>query len=187
MDLPASRYKLGEWLNTRGLIGCGVEVGTYNGWFASDILHEWRGLKLYLVDAWRYLEFWNDPMNAGKEEQKTRLSNTFEKIYNFGRRAALIRELSEDAVSLFSDRSLDFVYIDANHSYDAVEKDILLWEPKIRKGGVLSGHDYLNGPTHNGAVNEVKSAVDDWAKAFSKHIHVIAERPGHEPSWMTIV
>lgn len=181
---PASRYTLGEWLNHQNLIGFGVEVGTFNGWYAADLLHQWRGEKLYLVDAWRFLEYWNDPMNAHKEEQCRRMVNTFESVYKFGRRVVMIRELSEDAVRLFPDGSLDFVYIDADHSFEGVSRDILLWQPKIKPGGILAGHDYLDGRTPNGAVYNVKSAVDQWAERVGKTVEVIEENAGHEPGWI---
>ncbi len=183
-SLPISRYTLGEWLNEQGLTGRGVEVGTANGWYAADLLHQWRGEKLYMVDAWRYLEFWDDPMNAEKEEQARRLLGTFEKVYSFGRHAVMIREMSQDAIALFPDGSLDFVYIDADHSYANVVADIASWAPKVKKGGVLAGHDYLDGLARNGAIYGVKSAVDEWAGARGLTVEVIEERPGHEPSWL---
>lgn len=179
-----SRYELGSWLNEKGLIEFGIEIGTYNGWFASDILHHWRGKKLYLIDAWRYLEYWNDEMNAGKDEQKNRMCNTFEKIYQFGSRVVMIRELSEDAVLLFNNHSLDFVYIDADHSYESVKKDIEIWAPKVKPGGVLIGHDYLDGAQPNGTIYSVKTAVDEWANKASKEILVIEESNNHEPGWL---
>jgi hypothetical protein len=179
-----SRYEIGEWLNEKGLIEFGVEIGTFNGWFASDILHLWRGKKLYLIDAWRYLEYWNDKMNAGKEEQRNRLCNTFEMIYKFGRRVVMIRELSEDAGLLFNNHSLDFVYIDADHSYESVFRDIQLWASKVKSGGVLIGHDYLDGTQLNGTIYSVKSAVNDWAKENLKEVQIIEEDKNHEPGWI---
>ena len=64
-----------------------------------------------------------------------------------------IRLSSVEASKLYKDGSLDFVFIDAMHTYDGVTADITAWMPKIRKGGVLAGHDY-DWP-------EVKRAVDD--------------------------
>jgi len=49
---------------------------------------------------------------------------------------------SVDAANLIDDESLDFVFIDANHSYESVAEDIKAWFPKVRKGGIISGHDY---------------------------------------------
>lgn len=126
-------------------------------------------------------------MNAQKEEQERRLVNTFRNVYRFGRRAVMIRELSEDAARLFANGSLDFVYIDADHSHDGTLQDVLRWAPKVKRGGVLAGHDYLDGPTPNGAVYHVKSAVDEWAVRTGLRVAVIEERKGHEPSWFVRV
>lgn len=49
---------------------------------------------------------------------------------------------SVDAAKLFDDKSLDFVFIDANHKYDYVSADIAAWFPKVKSGGIISGHDY---------------------------------------------
>ena len=56
----------------------------------------------------------------------------------------LIRKSSLDAASDFEDGSLDFVYIDANHAFEYVVADIAAWTPKVRDGGVVSGHDYIH-------------------------------------------
>jgi predicted O-methyltransferase YrrM len=49
-----------------------------------------------------------------------------------------------DAISDFEDSSLDFVYIDANHTYEAATEDIREWSKKVRPGGIVAGHDYVN-------------------------------------------
>jgi tRNA(Arg) A34 adenosine deaminase TadA len=46
-------------------------------------------------------------------------------------------------VNLFAEESLDFIYIDANHKYEFVLQDLKLWFPKLRKGGIFAGHDFL--------------------------------------------
>lgn len=73
---------------------------------------------------------------------------------------------SADTASLFEDKSLEFVFIDANHEYLSVKRDILAWLPKIKEGGVLAGHDY---PAYTG----VKQAVDEiFGRRFDKsYIH----------------
>ena len=48
------------------------------------------------------------------------------------------------AVDLFQNESLDFIYIDARHDYKAVWDDLEAWFPKLRKGGLFSGHDYVD-------------------------------------------
>jgi hypothetical protein len=59
-------------------------------------------------------------------------------------RAIMIRAKSEIAADIFPDNSLDFVYIDANHAYQYVVQDIQLWYPKVKPGGYICGHDYID-------------------------------------------
>jgi hypothetical protein len=55
----------------------------------------------------------------------------------------MIRGTSKKTSEIFHDSSLDFIYIDANHSYDFVKEDLELWYPKVKPGGWVMGHDYL--------------------------------------------
>tara|TARA_B100000780_G_scaffold1294_1_gene1082 strand:+ start:14194 stop:14799 length:606 start_codon:yes stop_codon:yes gene_type:complete len=65
-----------------------------------------------------------------------------------------IKEYSFDAVERFKDESLDFVYIDGDHSFDNVARDILLYLPKIKKTGFIGGHDY--SPEHPGVREAIR-------------------------------
>lgn len=63
---------------------------------------------------------------------------------------------SFDRAKEFEDESIDFCFIDANHTYDFVRKDILAYLPKMKKGGVIAGHDYnMSHPGVIQAVNEI--------------------------------
>lgn len=53
-----------------------------------------------------------------------------------------IKLSTRSAFRLFKDRSIDFLFIDADHTYEGVREDIMLWLPKVKDGGVISGHDY---------------------------------------------
>jgi predicted O-methyltransferase YrrM len=56
---------------------------------------------------------------------------------------------------------LDFVFIDANHSYAAVTEDLMHWTPAVKSGGLVAGHDYngVGDQTHHFGV---KRAVDEF-------------------------
>lgn len=60
---------------------------------------------------------------------------------------------SQLAAKLFPDNSVDFVYIDAEHSRDALLRDIRIWWPKVKPGGIMGGHDYLGFPDVSVAVH----------------------------------
>jgi hypothetical protein len=135
------RNEFGEFLTSKNLINKGVEVGSFKGEFARTILEKWQGT-LYMVDAWYELEDYNDMSNIGLNQDA--YVEAMRSINEFRDRAYMLRCLSKQAVDLFPDESLDFVYIDANHEYSYVVEDIKLWYPKVKKGGIVAGHDYLD-------------------------------------------
>ena len=76
-----------------------------------------------------------------------------------------IRKMSMDALANIPDRSLDFIYIDGNHSYGYVAMDLMKWVRKIKKGGILAGHDYYD---RKGSRQQrfVGPAVDGFMKSY---------------------
>jgi predicted O-methyltransferase YrrM len=95
-------------------------------------------------------------------------------------RYAVHRALSQEAVEHFADESLDFVYIDANHGFEAVQADMRLWFPKIRPGGVLAGHDFLDGKLPEGNFG-VHSAVREFERQMN--LQAMATEEPRWPSW----
>lgn len=124
--------------------GKGVEVGTFKGHYSRHILENWGGT-LYMVDVWDPLddEDYEDASNHGNYVNGV-YSDAIESIKGFEARGIMVRAKSAVASEMFEDGSLDFVYIDANHAYDYVKQDIEVWYPKVKEGGYLLGHDYLD-------------------------------------------
>jgi len=92
-----------------------------------------------------------------------------------------------DALEDIPDESLDFVYIDGNHSLPYITQDIYEWNRKVRVGGIISGHDYFIS-SHNPywiRICHVKYAVDACAKIFEVKNLYILNKDRH-PSWMWI-
>lgn len=147
-----NRESFPQLLNEKGLTRIGVELGTFKGEFSKKILDNWNG-SLFMVDVWRPLsqEEYDDQSNHANHSTayKEAMDNTKE----HAERAHMIRCKGEVAANLFNDWSLDFVYIDANHTYEAVVEDISLWYPKIKSGGILAGHDYLKLNYEEGVKN----------------------------------
>lgn len=136
-----------------------VEVGVYSGasvCFLASELKKRRGpgaFDLYAVDLWERaneagytdlkmdLEVWN-VFCARLDATDTRDS------------IHVLKADSTEAANRFAPASVDFVFIDADHSYAAVKRDIDVWLPKVKPGGMIAGHDY-------GEPCGVKQAVDE--------------------------
>lgn len=166
MDLPnlqslARRECLGFWLNSYGLTGEGAEIGCAAGEFSTLVLSQWKGKRLFMVDPWasQDKEVYKEATNQNGE-----FSKWFELCTDLAQRnsaAKLVRALSVEASKDIPDRSLDWVYIDGNHSSRNVMEDLDAWWPKIHSGGLLGGHDFCNRKD-NGWFCEVEDAVKRW-------------------------
>lgn len=137
-----NREQIGQFLNYHNLKNIGVELGSFKGQFANTILNNWNG-KLLMVDVWRELphEEYDDASNH--REHIDAYTQAMDNIKGYEDRAYMLRMKGEHACDFISDQSLDFVYIDANHTYKCVKEDINLWYPKVKSGGIVMGHDYL--------------------------------------------
>jgi len=87
---------------------------------------------------------------------------------------------------LIPDESLDFCYIDADHSYRAVSDDIRLWFPKIKKEGLLGGHDFVPDADYWFGSFGVHRAVTEFAAACKREIFLSSEPVGGFESWFMI-
>jgi hypothetical protein len=181
------RGELPHILNARGLLAQGAEIGVLRGQFAEILLDAWRGQKLYCVDPWREFprEEYQDRKNVPQAEQDRLFAQTIERLRRFGPRAEILRRTSREAAPLFSDGQLDFVFIDAQHHYEAIREDIALWRPKIRRGGILAGHDYLDG-TIDGCRYGVRRAVREFASETRLRV-VVSRREPRFPSWFVVL
>ena len=163
VESVATRQELPRLLAARGLNGVGAEVGVQEGLFSRYILTYWGGRKLLSIDAWEYLpsDEYVDIANVSQNQQDLLYQITCERLSVFGDRSQVIRSWSVEAAMQVPEASLDFVYLDAGHSYDAVMEDLKAWSPKVKPGGIISGHDYLDGNLPEGNFG-VKRAVDEF-------------------------
>lgn len=138
------RSELGRYLNSLELVGVGAEVGVHTGRFAEQILRTWKGRTLWLIDAWRNLEDYRDSWNASDAAMERRYMLARRRLAPWGERTKWLRERSNRAAKDFAHGTLDFVYIDANHSFEHVSQDLRAWYPLVRTGGLIAGHDYFD-------------------------------------------
>lgn len=141
----------------------GAEIGVFAGELSRKLLKR-PDLTLYLVDSWstehapEYTKSGDFHAQLSAEQQERYYRMTHQMVYFAGPRAKIIRQPSVEASRAIPDGMLDFVFIDADHTYEGCKADIEAWLPKIRKGGFISGHDYENPdfPTWG-----VKQAVEE--------------------------
>ena len=133
-----------------------AEVGCFYGrssrHMCSEIQKSGKKILLHCIDLWGdKLE--GQPMDGERvyEHFKTNMKE-FEDIY------VEWRGNSWDMAQNFNDGQFDFVFIDADHSYESVKKDIEAWMPKVKKGGVLAGHDIHHPPVREA----VTDCIGDW-------------------------
>ena len=137
-----------------------VEVGVWKGhsvsYLAKEICKLNHTAKIYAVDLWDETYRWKDKPKLRK--QIPFLYDIYTEIKMQSGVTGMINDLkgiSWEVAEHFENDSVDFVFIDADHSYESVVKDINAWLPKIKKGGMISGHDYNNPCGVKRAVNEL--------------------------------
>jgi hypothetical protein len=174
------RSELPKWLVDNGFKK-GAEIGVYKAEYTEMFCN--AGVEMiYAIDP--YIAY---------SEERSQLRMEFLCGFAMGKlmgrtNVTFIRKISMDAVKDFEDESLDFVYIDGNHSYENCKADITEWAKKVHKGGVVSGHDYA-GRSSAG----VRPAVDDYVKennittleVFAKRGYMIRIGDKHA-SWLFI-
>jgi hypothetical protein len=150
-DYPNSFQFLVDTIPDGGtFVECGAWLGQSSA-YLCDIAKD--RINVFIVDSWQGSA--NEVATHHKLAQETDIYQIF--LDNMGeRKFTPIRKLSHEAVLDFADESCDVVYIDMEHTYDAVSKDIDMWLPKVKVGGYLAGHDYNPGswPGVVQAVNE---------------------------------
>lgn len=161
IPLPIGRMRdLPKLFNELGF-KVGAEVGVFEGTWTRALLQKIPGLKLFGIDLWENYQGYERDLAAQY------LTSAYEKALENvkGYDCQLIKGWSNEVVKQFKDESLDFVYIDGNHVFEYVVEDIALWSPKVRKGGIICGHDYQDWANSSRWDNmQVKEAVDMWTK-----------------------
>jgi hypothetical protein len=139
----------------------GVELGVETGKYSEVLLKRNPNLRLFCVDAWKAYQGYRDHVTQSKVDGL--LATAKDRLAPFEGRVKFIRKFSVEASRDFRDTSLDFVYIDANHGLPWVMDDICAWEKKVRKGGIVAGHDYCRrgpGPYQCHVVQAVNAYTD---------------------------
>lgn len=168
-----TRETLPNLLNDLNLTGWGAEIGVWEGYFSEVILKESKLSLLFSIDAWsaQYIkDKWSQ--NQIDEAYKTAIN----RLLPFRERSICLRATSILASQLIPNESLDFVFIDALHTYDAVRQDLTIWWDKVKSGGVFSGHDFFHRENKSQQDWGVIEAVEEFAAEKSFVFQTTSER-----------
>lgn len=168
--IPKNRGEIGKLFELHNKTGLGAEIGVQTGYFSAKIGEFYTG-KMLCVDLW-------GDENVYFEAQKLLADKS---------KFDLFRADSLTAVRFVPDESLDFVYIDANHHYKECLADIEAWYPKVRSGGIISGHDFCTSD----ADIEVIKAVDMFCEEAIYNVNIICGESDYfngkpYPSWWIV-
>jgi hypothetical protein len=176
-----TRNDFGKILIEKNLSGIGVEIGVASGSYSEVLLKHTPLKKIYLVDPWRdYLNVNAADYYGNQKEQDKRYDEVVNKFKCYADRVVILRKESIEASKDFANEYFDFIYIDANHSYEFVKEDIEKWYPKLKSNGVMSGHDYL---VNNRGRDGVKIAVDEFCFGLKLKLYVTGGTRRCPPSW----
>jgi predicted O-methyltransferase YrrM len=120
-----------------------AEIGVYRGNFAAELLSCCPGVETYyMIDPWRHLEDWNKPANRDDETFARIFEEAMSRTHDYARKRVVLRGRTSEVMTRIPDDSLDFVYIDGDHSLRGITIDLLHSYPKVRHGGWIAGDDF---------------------------------------------
>lgn len=176
-DIPKRAIVLSEIILKNGILAeSAAEIGVWRGHSSIGFLRLLPTLKRFiLVDPWiQYPDYAASGDHKAQADLQDDKLICEDRLYFFRDKIELFPQMSLEVAAKTPDNSLDFIFVDANHSYEYVKQDILAWLPKIKRGGLLAGHD-IDLPDFPGVRKAVEETIHgDW------HI-------GEDAIWWTIV
>lgn len=152
-----------------------VEVGVDRGLFSEEFMSRWRGHNYFGIDTYaQYPEFpWSretDYFMAVSKYERSKINCKLVK----GESVEIAESIKQYTGGYFAEiKLIDFVYLDADHTYESVSTDIDAWWPLVSDGGVIAGHDYCE------SFPGVIKAVDEFF-ADKSTVYITQDNPA---SW----
>jgi len=147
-----------------------AEIGVCKAYFSKEMLDLPNLKKLWLIDPWVQQQGYVDPLADSDHEENLREALRVLSGHARGGRFEILRKTSLHAVQEFNPGQLDAVYIDADHSYQAVLDDLRAWSEVVRPGGYIMGHDYTENEQAKKWNFGVVQAVNEFCSKAGWHI-----------------
>jgi len=160
---------------------CIAEIGVFKAQnFLKMIEHE--PIIAFGIDVWREEGIPSQNDADLKQEELDEIYRNIQKMFIEKNNIKIIRDYTTKASEIFPDGFFDLIYIDADHTYEGVKKDIEAWYSKVKTGGFVTGDDYWDRISPKRHVRfGVKKAINEFAKNNNLIVH---ELPLH--GWLII-
>jgi Methyltransferase domain len=120
-----------------------AEIGVYRGQFAEKLLDGCPAIeRYYMIDPWRHLDDWNKPANRSDDVFEGFFEESMERTSEHQAKRVVLRGTTTEVVDQIPDRSLDFAYVDGDHTLRGITVDLIRVFPKLRDGGWIGGDDF---------------------------------------------
>jgi len=141
-----------------------AEIGAYAG-EGTEVFARYCNT-VYAIDSW---DVGKEISNGSIHEHKNLMTEDVEKAFNERVKeypgVVKLKMYDMEALGYIDEQSLDFVYIDAEHTEEEVRRQITMWLPKLRMGGIMGGHDFNS--SFPGVVKAVREALGEPDKLFT--------------------
>lgn len=122
-----------------------AEIGVYRGKFAAEILTAATAIETYvMIDPWRAMPSWNKPANTDNETFERHFQDSLRATESSGNKRHILRGTTLEVAAQILDESLDFIYIDGDHTLKGISIDLITIFPKVKDGGWIAGDDFCD-------------------------------------------
>lgn len=179
--MSEARIRADEILRRMSGRSIGAEIGVAVGQTSEALLRDSRMSLLYMVDSWaaecdqteNYRASGDWHAHCTQAQQDAHYDAAVRSTEFAGDARQIIRKTSVEAAATFKTGFFDFVFIDADHSYEGCKADIEAWKDKVKVGGWLCGHDYGYQPDPDKAwTTGPKKAVDEAVKKYGWNLEL---------------
>jgi len=153
------RYELLKYMPS----GIVAEIGVATGRLSKIILENNNPKKLVLIDAWRNFNLGYADDNMVTEDKHEARYQSVKEMFAQNKVVSIVRDFSTVAAEKFEDNYFDWVYIDADHSYEGCLKDLEAYDRKVKQDGYIWGHDWL-AQSYTKKGFDVNRAVNNFIK-----------------------
>jgi hypothetical protein len=128
-----------------------AEIGVYRGDYAVAVLRDCPTIeRYYLIDPWRHLDDWNKPSNRDDDTFQGVYEEALARTQAYEAKREVLRGRTTEVVDRIPDASLDFAYVDGDHTLRGVTIDLVSVYPKVRDGGWIGGDDFAKSIWQHG-------------------------------------